>query len=301
MKKLELNPLVSILMNCYNSSNYISNAIESVINQTYKNWELIIWDDGSTDETVKVISEFKDDRIKLFLQKNNLGLRASRIEATKEINGELVSILDSDDFFEKEKIFKQVDAFQKNKNISICGTWANFFDEKKRNYQSFQTNINNFDLKKRLLFINILPHSSIMYKREVALNSGWYSKDYEYSQDYDLTLKLIKNNEIHLIKEFMTNIVQHNNTMSNSLHLKRIRIQENIKILKNNLINFQTTKKESYLIKNIIQINLIKLALIDINKNFLISIFNIIKIILKNPLIIFKKNLIKNLLDIKNK
>ena len=79
MKKLELNPLVSILMNCYNSSNYISNAIESVINQTYKNWELIIWDDGSTDETVKVISEFKDDRIKLFLQKNNLGLRASRI------------------------------------------------------------------------------------------------------------------------------------------------------------------------------------------------------------------------------
>lgn len=140
-----------------------------------------------------------------------------------------------------------------------------------------------------------------MYKREVALNSGWYSKDYEYSQDYDLTLKLIKNNEIHLIKEFMTNIVQHNNTMSNSLHLKRIRIQENIKILKNNLINFQTTKKESYLIKNIIQINLIKLALIDINKNFLISIFNIIKIILKNPLIIFKKNLIKNLLDIKNK
>ena len=106
-------------LNCYNSSLYISRAIQSVINQSYKNWELIIWDDGSSDNTVEIIKSFNDPRIRLFLQKKNLGLGNSRIRAIKKIKGSLVSILDSDDFFNRQKILKQVNIFNKNKNISL--------------------------------------------------------------------------------------------------------------------------------------------------------------------------------------
>ena len=74
-------PKVSILLNCYNEERFIKRSIKSVVNQTFKNWELVVWDDASTDNTVKIIKQFKDKRIKLFRNKKNLGLGKSRIRA----------------------------------------------------------------------------------------------------------------------------------------------------------------------------------------------------------------------------
>ena len=81
----EDKPLVSIVINCYNSANYISRAINSVVNQTYTNWELIIWDDGSSDNTVNIVKKFKDERIRLFSQEKNLGLCQSRLNVIKKL------------------------------------------------------------------------------------------------------------------------------------------------------------------------------------------------------------------------
>ena len=97
------HPKVSILLNCFNEEKFIKRALKSILNQTYKNWKLIIWDDASTDNTIKIIKLFKDKRIKLFRNKKNLGLGKSRIKAQKYLKGEYISILDADDFFEKKK------------------------------------------------------------------------------------------------------------------------------------------------------------------------------------------------------
>tara|TARA_B100001057_G_scaffold117896_1_gene116437 strand:- start:3280 stop:4185 length:906 start_codon:yes stop_codon:yes gene_type:complete len=292
-------PLVSILINCYNSANYISRAINSVINQTYNNWELIIWDDGSTDNTVNIIKNFKDDRIRLFLQEKNLGLCKSRLNVIEKINGSLVSILDADDYFESEKISKQINVFKNKKEVALCTTWTKFYDENLSIKKIFKSDLNNNDLKKKLLFHNIIPHSSIMYKKEAAIEVGWYSKNYEYSQDYDLTLKLIQKNDIHLIKEHLTNIIQPKDNMSNSPYFKKIRIEENLKLLKNNLKFFEISSKDYDLLRNIIQANLIKLALSNLSEDKIYSIKEIIKIFFKNPLILFKFNLLKNLSEYK--
>lgn len=292
-------PLVSILINCYNSANYISRAINSVINQTYNNWELIIWDDGSTDNTVNIIKNFKDDRIRLFLQEKNLGLCKSRLNVIEKINGSLVSILDADDYFESEKISKQINVFKNKKDVALCTTWTKFYDENLSIKKIFKSDLNNNDLKKKLLFHNIIPHSSIMYKKEAAIEVGWYSKNYEYSQDYDLTLKLIQKNDIHLIKEHLTNIIQPKDNMSNSPYFKKIRIEENLKLLKNNLKFFEISSKDYDLLQNIIQANLIKLALSNLSEDKIYSIKEIIKIFFKNPLILFKFNLLKNLSEYK--
>ena len=159
-------PLVSILLNCYNASSFISKAIESVLGQTYHNWELVIWDDGSTDNTLQVINNYKDKRIKIFKSLNNIGLGKSRLKAISKLNGKLISILDADDYFEPEKIKKQVDIFNNYPDVSICATWANFYNELNKIIYSFKTRNKEEELKKKLLYINFLPHSSIMYRKK---------------------------------------------------------------------------------------------------------------------------------------
>jgi len=202
MKK---NPLVSILINCYNAEKFISRAINSVIKQTYSKWELIILDDGSYDNTVKIIKQFKDKRIFFYKNKKNLGLGKSRIKATKYLKGKLISILDADDYFHPKKIEKQVIVFNKNKNVFLCSTFANIYQDNKLRLK-FITRKKNKEIKNNLIFYNVLPHSSIMYVKSEAKKVGWYSNKLEYSQDYDLTLKLLEKGDLFLVKEFLTDI-----------------------------------------------------------------------------------------------
>ena len=104
MNTLTSLPLVSVLLNCYNAEKTISKSIDSVLNQTYSNFELVIWDDGSTDNTYEIVKSYGDKRIKVFKNEINIGLGKSRLKAIRELKGSLISIIDSDDFFHSEKI-----------------------------------------------------------------------------------------------------------------------------------------------------------------------------------------------------
>ena len=260
-------PLVSILLNCYNASSFISKAIESVLGQTYHNWELVIWDDGSTDNTLQVINNYKDKRIKIFKSLNNIGLGKSRLKAISKLNGKLISILDADDYFEPEKIKKQVDIFNDYPDVSICATWANFYNELNKIIYSFKTRNKEEELKKKLLYINFLPHSSIMYRKKKALDVGWYSTQLEYSQDYDLTLKLLEVGDLHIIDENLTNIFQSKTNMSNLKSFKSLIYKENILLLKKNLMNTSSNSVQD-LIKTSISFNMIKFNIFRLNHNF---------------------------------
>lgn len=111
------NPLVSIIMPAYNAEKFIKESIESVINQSYKNWELLIVDDCSKDLTSKIIENFslKDKRIKIFQQEKNKGVVKTRNKALKESKGRYVAFLDSDDLWEKKKLEIQIKYMEKNK------------------------------------------------------------------------------------------------------------------------------------------------------------------------------------------
>ena len=101
-------PLVSIIMNCYNGERYLHEALESIINQTYKNWELIFWDNLSTDNSKKIFQNFKDERFKYFLAKEHTVLYEARNLALKEVSGEFIAFLDTDDIWFPDKLLKQV-------------------------------------------------------------------------------------------------------------------------------------------------------------------------------------------------
>ena len=110
--------LVSIIMNCHNGERYLKKSIKSVINQSYKKWELIFWDNLSNDKSRKIILEFKDKRIKYFKSKSFLKLYEARNQAIKKSNGKFVCFLDTDDWWVKTKLRKQLDHFYKIKNIN---------------------------------------------------------------------------------------------------------------------------------------------------------------------------------------
>ena len=140
-----------------------------------------------------------------------------------------------------------------------------------------------------------------MYRKDLAINCGWYSELYEYSQDFDLTVKLIKNNELYLVKENLTNITQPSDSMTKSEKYNFIRIKENIKILETNLKHDKLSNKDFKRIKSIIETNYLKLSIKQLKTDFLQSIIKIFSIIFKNLFIFFKFKLVRTLLERKKR
>ncbi|MCQ2533754.1 MAG: glycosyltransferase [Clostridia bacterium] len=109
-----MNGLVSIVMPSFNTAKLIGESIQSVLDQTYSNWELLIVDDCSTDGSAEVIAKYSDSRIKLFVNEKNSGAAVSRNKALREAKGQWIAFLDSDDLWDKEKLQKQVEFMEKN-------------------------------------------------------------------------------------------------------------------------------------------------------------------------------------------
>ena len=121
---MQNKPLVSIIVNCYNGEKYLNEAITSVFEQTYQHWELLIWDNRSTDNTAKICASFTDLRFKYILAPNHTNLGMARKEAVKEASGTWVCFLDCDDLWHPKKLERQlkyIEAFP-DINIIYCQT-----------------------------------------------------------------------------------------------------------------------------------------------------------------------------------
>jgi len=117
-------PLVSIIMNCYNGEDFLHQSIESVLSQTYKNWELIFWDNRSNDKSSKIFKSYDDERLKYYCAPEHTLLSQARNEAIKKSSGEFISFLDVDDFWEKDKLTLQIPLF---KNLKVGVVYGNLF------------------------------------------------------------------------------------------------------------------------------------------------------------------------------
>ena len=124
------SPLVSIIMNCYNGGKYLQEALDSIINQTYKNWELIFWDNQSTDDSENIVLSYNDHRIRYFYSKKHTILYEARNLAIEKSIGEYLAFLDVDDFWDSTKLEKQMRAFSKNSEVAIV--YSNFYFKKEK-------------------------------------------------------------------------------------------------------------------------------------------------------------------------
>ena len=182
--------LVSIITPLYNSSKYISNTIESVIRQTYTNWEMLIVDDCSKDDSALIVEDYvkKDSRILLFTLNENSGAAIARNKGIELAKGEYIAFLDSDDIWQPEKLEEQLQTMVEN-NCSFSHTSYELFNE---NFESLglRTTCNKVITYRELINYNWIGTSSVIYNAE---NLGkHYMPNLRNRQDWALWLALIK-------------------------------------------------------------------------------------------------------------
>ncbi|RXJ84875.1 glycosyltransferase family 2 protein [Arcobacter sp. CECT 8985] len=183
------NPMVSVVMSVYNAEKYLDEAIQSILNQTYKNFEFIIINDGSMDKSLDIIDKFKaqDERI-IVISRENKGLIASLNEGIKKAKGKYIARMDADDISLPTRFEEQVEFLDKNQDIAVCGTWVEVFG-KNRKKTIWKMPINDDELKVRLLFSVSFAHPSIMMKKEFIQRHGIkYKEEYKHAEDYKFWL-----------------------------------------------------------------------------------------------------------------
>jgi len=223
---------VTVLINSYNGEKTIYQTIKSALAQTYKNYEILIIDDASTDNTINLIKKFNNKKIRLYRNHKNIGLGKSRILAQSKIRGEYVCILDQDDIWHKNKIKSQLKLFLNNKKVGLVATGYKLIDENNKIISLENTYYDKKNFINYLSFKNIFAHSTIMYRTKYAKSVGWYSNKLIYAQDYDLTLKILKKYEFKFLKNFLANIRVNLKSMTRSKIFQINTINEELIILK---------------------------------------------------------------------
>lgn len=232
---LEKDPLVSIIMNCHNGEKYLEQSVKSIIAQSYKNWELIFWDNVSQDNSKKIINKFSDDRIKYFESESFKKLYEARNLAVQKANGKFISFLDTDDMWEINKLEKQIEFFSKNKDFEIVYTNYIIIDEKKnkRNIK-FKHKQPSGMIFNDLLKDYIVGIGTVCLERKI-FNDYSFNSEFNIIGDFDFFLKLSKKKKIGYIHDALLFYRLHNSNLSKKqLTLHANEIQKWIKTNKNN-------------------------------------------------------------------
>lgn len=209
----EKNVKVSVIIPSYNHEKYISYAIDSVLNQSFTDFELLIIDDCSTDESAKVIRSYQDSRIKVFSHDVNVGVVATLNELISKSRGEYIAVLGSDDIWNKEKLEKQIAILDQNKNIGACFSHAEIINGNNKPYSDvqmhhmdvfFENNKNQAEWLRRFYNKgNCLCHSSLLIRKSVHDQLGVYNPVYNQLHDLDMWIRLICRHEIYILEEVL--------------------------------------------------------------------------------------------------
>ena len=201
--KQKQRPAISVVMSAYNSEKYIAEAIESILNQTFKDFEFIIINDGSTDKTLEIIKNYsrKDKRIKLIKNTKNLGLIKSLNKGLKAARGKYIARMDADDISLPERFKIQYDYLEKNIEIFLIGSGVIQIDKKGKEILKSRPITGVKKIKRILRKRNCIAHPTIMFQNDQNI---FYREKMLYCEDYDLYLRLLhKKNKLDNIKELL--------------------------------------------------------------------------------------------------
>lgn len=198
---------VSVIMPVYNSAEYVGEAIESILNQTLRDFELIIVDDGSIDGSPDILERYrrKDDRIHILRQENS-GISAARNLAIKNASGKYIALMDSDDISLPERLAGQVALMESRPEVGLCGARCSFFGDKGE-YVGVCPPQDSKKLKCSMLFLISVSNTSLMMRRELMTEHNLsYNTDYPVGEDYELLSRFLPHCEVANIPEVLMKI-----------------------------------------------------------------------------------------------
>ncbi len=238
-------PKVSILMTVYNHQMYVQSSIESILYQTFKDFELVIINNGSEDNSGNLIKKIKDKRIKFYSFKKNIGRTKALNYGLKKCIGKYVAIQDSDDLSKKNRIQTQFNFLEKNLNFGLVGSNYTMISNSNKIIRKKIVSSEFDKYPNIILFKNIIAHSTVMYRSEIMKEIGGYPKKFLYAQDYAFYLKVIKKNKIKLLDRILVDLrISHINS-------------ETYRLKKTASIQLEEIKMIYWIVKNI-KLNLIE-------------------------------------------
>ena len=267
---------VSVIVNCYNGSSYLKKTLESVINQSYQNWELIFWDNQSEDNSYEIFKDFKEKKFKYFRAKKHTSLHKARNLALRECSGDIIGFLDTDDYWSKSKLKDQIDIFERDPKVDCVYTkfWVKyenlFIPNKLITYKNLPE---GKILDKLLNEYNFSLGSALFRKKKLENFPNVFSEKFDLISDFDFMIRFTKKNHLACVQKPLHYYRKHKNNMS----LTNFKTQIEQMILwsanlkkENNFTNDQITKLKKHIDRMVIKFEIQKMTLLNFIK-FIIS------------------------------
>lgn len=188
-------PTISVIMSVLNGEDFLKEAVDSILNQTFNDFEFIIINDGSTDRTPEILEEYRDERIVLIHQEN-IGLTKSLNKAVSLSKGKYIARQDADDISAVARFQNQIEYLESHPECVAVGTWANVIDAEGKEINTFRYPERFCEIKEALKSYNPIVHGSALVRREALVAVGCYNEKFVYTQDYDLWLRLSEIGEL---------------------------------------------------------------------------------------------------------
>lgn len=218
-----IKPKVSVVMPVYNGGPYLRQAIESVLAQTFKDFEFVIIDDGSTDNSAEIIRSFNDTRIIFLEHADNKGLINTLREGLERAQGEYIARMDGDDIWTNpEKLEKQLEYFDHSEDTVLVGTWATLIDKEGRTRGSLRYPYEDAAIRKSILIKNCFIHPSVMFKKAAAIQAGGFLADEKHVEDYGLWLRLGEHGTLANVPEYLMAYRMHDMNVTRQNNLEQI-------------------------------------------------------------------------------
>ena len=186
-----MNPKVTVLMTVYNRET-VSKTIDSILQQTFKDFEFLIIDNASTDNTQKIINSYTDKRIRLYINDNNYGQTYSLNRGLTLAQGEYIARIDADDIALPDRLMKQVQFLDENQDYGLCGSWVRYISETDELTITMKMPDSNELLRSMQLFACGMYHPTAMYRRNIIVdNNICYDPEIVISEDYEIWRKIL--------------------------------------------------------------------------------------------------------------
>ncbi len=250
-------PIVSMVMPVYNRAEYLKKSIQSILNQTFKDFEFIIVNDGSADNSIDIIKSFNDPRIKIFENDKNRGIVYSRNRGLSEAKGEFISMFDSDDIAVPNKLEIQLDFLKNNPDFAMVGSWVRWIDE----HNNFLKNKWKLTAKPEkipaiMLFRNYFVQSTVVIRKN-AIPDGKYSEGFDIVEDSKMWFDVALKHKVANIQKYLVYYRVHSGNISD-LNPKHFENSKKLFRYIFKMLDIEPTDEElniHYLIKNDKKIN----------------------------------------------
>lgn len=215
-------PLLSVILPAYNAEAFLEQAVQSVLQQSFNNFELIIIDDGSSDRTPGILGKIGDRRLRVIRHERNVGLISGLNEGLDASTGKYIARMDADDVCEPSRFLRQIECLEACPEVGVLGTAVRIIDEQGRPSATFVMPLSSTDVEWSMPMLCPIAHPSVMMRADLVKREGGYSAAAVHAEDYELWHRLSRQMRVANLREPLLRLRKHSASVTSTLRQKHL-------------------------------------------------------------------------------